>query len=279
MKRAEDKTFKDLMDEIPSTYLTSIKQKKVIIPDNTRNIVESKEQKLLEKEIFPTKSIDETRTRKRIKEIKSNLNQKHFKISNLYDQKYLNMIEDSNKIIKERQDSKKNEFLNDLGKPNTLHNFVNDNKEITIKNYMIQLLKSERKNLDLNEIYINKALRDSVDKLAFDKNIFSKFKDDLKLKHRDLDGEMSRVLKEGMEYYESNKKLSHENKHIMDELHRMIKMIFNLKEYAVFVHRVLDNNFFRPVKLMKKVSESIFDKIPEFNYKDGDLEKVVDKIM
>ncbi len=76
------------------------------------------------------------------------------------------------------------------------------------------------------------------------------------------------------ELADKKKKLNQENKQIMDELDRTVKMILNLKGYAIFVHNVL-----RETKLMKFKSDINildnrgFDTI-EIAHKDRDVEKL-----
>jgi len=96
--------------------------------------------------------------------------------------KYLNknhvdIIKEANQIIKERS---KNSGLTVASKTNSVYDFILQNREICLKNYLIDLLKGERTAIAGKQEKITRALNDSEKKLEQDQNEFRLYMDNEK---------------------------------------------------------------------------------------------------
>ncbi len=274
---SEIKTFKQIVDLIPKTYLTSIKFNNPLETNisSSFKINTDKSQNIFEKEktIHPLHQSSDLKPKKRIKEIKMKLSTKNSNFP-VINQKYRDLVQDSSNLIKEKKSLFRNMSID--GKAYSLSKFMNENKEITIKNYLLELLKTEKNNLILTENKISKALTESDTRLEEDYNNFKKFTEEIKNNHKEMDKNYYELNKEGREYYKQKKKLMQENKQLMDEVDRTVKMIYNLKEYAVFIHHVFGDENFKFTKNSKDNKNYEFE---EFSYKEKDLEKLTENLM
>ncbi len=115
---------------------------------------------------------------------------------------------------------------------------------------MIDLLKSERTQLNDKELSIRKALNENESKFDNDYSKFLKYiEDEKKLKKAFEEVSFKPNIKKIQKYLryvndnknstEKEKYMQLENKNILDEFEKTIKLILNLKNYAFFVHFVL----------------------------------------
>jgi len=274
---SEIKTFKQIVDLIPKTYLTAIKFKNPLEANlsSSLKISTDKSENISEKEkvLNPLYQSCDIKPKKRIKEIKMKLSSKNLNFP-IINSKYRDLVQDSSNLIKEKKSLFRNMSID--GKAYSLSKFMNENKEITIKNYLLEVLKTEKNNLILTENKISKALIESDTRLEEDYNNFKRFTEDIKNKHKEMDNHYYELNKEGREYYKQKKKLMQENKQLMDEVDRTVKMIFNLKEYAIFIHRVLGDENFKFTKNSKDNKNMEFE---EFSFKEKDLDKLTENLM
>ncbi len=92
----------------------------------------------------------------------------------------LDIINEANKIMRERSKH--------VGGANNKHSkasYMRDTKEICLKNYLIDLLKEKRTEINDKEISITKALRESEKKLDKDYKEFATFMEDMKNLHKE----------------------------------------------------------------------------------------------
>ena len=163
-----------------------------------------------------------------------------FRTKELKDVKYLtqgniNSIIETSKIMKEKKQSK----MNQTKKSDKIYNFVTDNREISMKNFLLELLKEERCAINDKELMVNKALKDSENKLEKDFKYFVEFMDKEKKFHKENELRLLHAYDSNRELLTRKKKYTLENKQICDEIDRTIKSIFSLKANAGFVHIVL----------------------------------------
>lgn len=143
---------------------------------------------------------------------------------------------------------------------------INTSKEISLKNYMIDLIKKKRNEINNNELIINNTLKSSSDKLEKDyKNFFISI-DNLKTEKKREEDKLNHIkiiydntLSEYITQLNINKKL---NQHIV----RIIKLICTLKRYGSFLHKVFDLPF-------------IYDDLVELNKRIKNYEEVGEKII
>lgn len=275
---SEIKSFKQIVELIPKTYLTSlpIRQSKinpshsVKLPKKSLLIIEN------ESDLLSRDKEKELKPKKRIKEIKAQVEEEQslFENNNFpkINKNYIDIIQDSSNLIKE----KKYLLSNNQRKKYSLNRFINESKEITIKNFLLELLNNERNNLVHTEDKISKALIESDLKLCEDNNNFETFTEDLKNRHKEMDKNYYDLSKDGREYYKKKKKLMQENKLLMDDVDRTLKMIFNLKEYGVFINRVFEDE---NSKFKKNSNSSKNLEYDGFSIKEKDLEKLTEQLM
>ena len=101
-----------------------------------------------------------------------------FRTKELKDIKYLtqgniNSIIETSKIMKEKNNNK----MNETKKSDKIFSFITDNREISMKNFLLELLKEERCAINEKELMVNKALKDSENKMERDYKYFIEFID------------------------------------------------------------------------------------------------------
>ena len=149
-------------------------------------------------------------------------------------------INEANKIMRERM---KNKGSTINSKSKFKSEVLMDNKEISLKNYLIGLLKEKRTDINEKERNIEKALKQSENQLDRDTKEFIDFveatkkrlklEDDEYVKYRNLH-EQSETL---------YRKESSEYKKLLEELERTVKSINVLRGYGSFVYKVLGTEF------------------------------------
>jgi hypothetical protein len=180
---------------------------------------------------------------------------------------------ESTNIIKDRK-LKTNQHI--AQKDKTLLTFINDNKEISLKNFILNLLDNERTSINNNELLVAQALKASKQKLDKDKKVFDDFVD----KDKEMKREKAKILEEKEEKNKNlavmKKKLMQEHKQIMDEIDRTVKIIINYKGNASFVHNVLEDYS------VKFKLENLFDTKNDFieiNSKEKDIIKLYETLL
>ena len=274
----EIKSFKQILELIPKTYLTSLPNKYSHINPSHSLKLPNKSIKIIEKEcgLHLKNKEKELKPKKRIKEIKAQIEEEPslFENNNFpkINRNYMDIIQDSSNLIKE----KKSLYFSNERKKYSLNRFINESKEITIKNFLLELLNNERNNLVHTGDKISRALTESDLKLCEDYNNFEKFTEDIKNRHKEMDKNYYDLSKDGREYYKKKKKLMQENKLLMDDVDRTLKMIFNLKEYSVFINRVFEDE---NLKFNKNSYNSKNLEYDGFSIKEKDLEKLTEQLM
>lgn len=111
-----------------------------------------------------------------------------------------------------------------------------------MKNFLLDLLKGERKLIFDKEELVSKALKESENKLMRDAKEFKTFTDKEKLVHKDNESVLNEKILENKKLADKKKKLSQKKKELEDDLDRTVKMILNLKKNASFVYNVMGGN-------------------------------------
>ncbi len=303
----EETTFQEIVDKIKSNNITGIKSKRrtddQLFAQSEISEINHKLEKAKMREIkFWLKSSQtprEMNIRKKILEIKKNIQEKASGNSSLanipnmneftkltsegsltigkhFNNRHLEMISDSARILKEK--SLQNNRIVIPGKMDSLHNFMIDNREISLKNYIIDLLKTEAKKIETREEEVSKALKDSNVKLDLDYKRFDEFTDAERGKQRKLEKIFAESMKENRDLADKEKKLKQENKQILDELERTVKAIKTYRSDAVFVHSVLKD----PNKTKFSIDQSFTSKKTldyEGNFKDADYPKMAEDLI
>jgi len=182
--------------------------------------------------------------RKKIQELKKTCRETSgFNITMIKDLKFLNKanvqsIYDTSKIIHE----KNNQKLNQPPKQDSIFSFVTHNREISMKNFLLGLLKDERQMINTKEQLVAKAIKDSEVRLDKDVKNFVEFIEHEKRIQKQNEIVLIKAFDANRELATRKKKSNLENKQICDEIDRTIKGIMSLKSYAGFVHIVLGGN-------------------------------------
>lgn len=245
----EGKTFKEIYDSVP------IPQRYAEIKNIKTNDIEFAERELLnikKKEkrkeqgrvkIWEQPLKDETEKdiniRNKIFELKKKCQENHgFSQVDLHGQKFLTKLDlasllDSKRILADRTKQKNN------NKVESIFNFVTDNREISMKNFLLDLLKDERSLINSKEGLVSKTLKDSEVKLEKDYKNFVDFVEEEKRNQKLNEQKLIEYFNHNRELATIKKKLIQENKTVVDDLDRTVKSINNLKSNAAFVHLVL----------------------------------------
>ena len=149
-------------------------------------------------------------------------------------------INEANKIMRERMKNKgstinsKSKFKNQV---------LMDNKEISLKNYLIGLLKEKRTDINEKERNIEKALKQSENQLDRDTKEFIDFVEATKRRLKLEDDEYVKYRNLHEQAENLYRKESSEFKKLLEELERTVKSINVLRGYGIFVYKVLGSEF------------------------------------
>lgn len=252
----ESQTFQNLADTLPKSVILEINksQKTDDIEFAERELFNIKKREKRKEEnrvkIWQQSSNPEAEKdiniRNKITELKKKCRENHgFSDVDLRSQKFLTKIDvssimDSRKIISDTNKPTNNKGKNKI---DSIFNFVEDNREISMKNFLLDLLKDERSSINSKEFTVTKALKDSEVRMDKDYKNFIDFVEEEKKTHKLNEQKIIENYNNNRELGIAKKKLNQENKTIVDDLDRTVKAINNLKSNAAFVHLVLGGIF------------------------------------
>ena len=159
------------------------------------------------------------------------------KFHNRSPQSYIN---EANKILRDRIKNKGSPIYS---KSKVKHVVINETKEIGLKNYLINLLREKRTNINNKEVTISKALKVSENQFDNDYKNFVDFIEDLKKKQKKEEDELQSIKLINENNEKLYKKELKKNKKLTESLERTVKSILLLKNYGSFVHKVLGMKF------------------------------------
>ena len=149
-------------------------------------------------------------------------------------------INEANKIMRERM---KNKGSTINSKAKFKNEVLMDNKEISLKNYLIGLLKEKRTDINEKERNIEKALKQSEIQLDRDTKEFIDFVEATKRRLKLEDDEYVKYRNLHEQTENLYRKESTEFKKLLEELERTVKSINVLRGYGSFVYKVLGYEF------------------------------------
>ena len=149
-------------------------------------------------------------------------------------------INEANKIMRERMKNK-GSTINSKSKFKSV--VLMDSKEISLKNYLIGLLKDKRTDINEKERNIEKALKESENQLDRDCKEFIDFVEDTKRKLKLEDDEFIRYRNLHEKTENLYRKECSEYKKLSEDLERTVKLICLLRSYGIFVYKVLGQKF------------------------------------
>ena len=124
--------------------------------------------------------------------------------------------------------------------------FAKQNRDICLKNNLINLIKDEMNKLKIKEQDISKALEEANIKFNKDKELFEKFVIDNNEKIKNDELVVEEVVKNNIKLVEEIHKLNREIRSKQDEIERNIRDIILYYSYAEFIHRIIGNG--KPLK-------------------------------
>ena len=148
---------------------------------------------------------------------------------------------------------------------NSKKEVLNAIKEISLKNYHIDLLKKKRIDIDAKENFINQSLLNSSHKLEKDYENFLNIVDNLKTEQKKDEEKLGKInhiydttLKELNKEFNINKKL---NNHIV----KLIKLISKYKKFGSFLYKIFGMTYpyeeIAELDNRLKISEDIREKV------------------
>lgn len=180
----------------------------------------------------------EINVHKKIVEIKKNIrdNQNNNLILNSIDKNFfstscITLIQSSNSIVKEKLKNDKSNILN----KDSVSKFILDNKEIYIKNNIIKLMNSEIVSLKSKESKVSTVLRDAEVKLDSHLQDFNRFIELEREQLRNNEKRLSEVINENKKLLDHKRLLVQNNRQVLEDIDRIIKLSINLMSYASFV--------------------------------------------
>ena len=173
-------------------------------------------------------------------------------------------IFEANKIIKTRRENKNTDLLGLKNK--TKDSIISDTKEICLNNFVIDAIKTNINNMSLKEKDHKQSLICSEKEFETDYKTFLNFLEKRKNKLR-LENDTLLKCKEIHEeakerYYKELAKY----KKLNEELEKKIKIISMLKNYGIFVYKLLGMNFW-------------MEGIPDIDQKNKNYEEISDLIL
>ena len=184
---------------------------------------------LINKEINVRKKIIELK-----KNIKDNPNQ-YFSINSLdlkhFSGSCLNLMYQSGNIVKDKMTKEKNDFFN----KDSVSKFISDNKEIYIKNNIIRLMNNEIQALTDKKNKVETVLRDAENKLDFHYQDFNKFIEQEKENSKENEKKLNDLILKNKKQNEKKRALVQNNRQIIDDIDRHIKLLINVMGYCAFV--------------------------------------------
>ena len=173
-----------------------------------------------------------------------------------------NIINLANDILKQRNTQKI--FMHSLLR-NSRKNVIKTIKEISLKNYHIDLIKKKIIDINNNENLINQSLNISSNKLAED---FKNFLNNVNMHKTEQKKENEKFWKIGYAYDIKLKELNEEseiNKKLNIHIIQIIKQISNCKKYSTFLYKIFGLQYpyenIEELDNKLKINEDIREKI------------------
>lgn len=147
-----------------------------------------------------------------------------------------------------------------------LYSFATQNRDICLKNILIDLLKSERNTIAIKENEVSSALESANKTFNKDVKDFYAFTDHQKVAFHNIDLKLAEKIRINKGLMEEKRTSKIEYKSIQEEIEKTIRGIIQNKQYADFVHRVLGGS-----KEILNVDISHIDLMK----KDKDIDKII----
>jgi len=153
----------------------------------------------------------------------------------------INFLKEADFIVKDR--IKNHDLMLKESKKSIKNNVLKISRDISLKNYIIKLLIEKRSEIYDKENNMNNELNDFNNQLKADNKMFNEFIDKTLLKQKEEEN-LFKILKAEREKKEKilNER-RFEIKRIENNLEKQLKLLYNSKKYAIFVHDVFEIPF------------------------------------
>lgn len=184
-------------------------------------------------------------------------------VSSRSKQHQLRIMEEADDLIRNRYENKNIMIGN--SKKYLRHPAIKLKKDISLKNYIINLLKKKRTEINDKERMMNNALIEFTNQFNNDYKTFMEYADDVKKKQKLLDDLISKLKHERQEKEEMLNAKMLEYKRLEDYNEKILKLIYSSNKYAIFFHKVFEIPF-------------NYNNLPELN-RNFNPEEIVDFII
>ena len=127
-----------------------------------------------------------------------------------------------------------------------IQTFAKQNRDICLKNNLINIIKSESNKLKIKEQIVSKALERANENFNKDKKLFENFVVENKEKMKRDELLVEEVVRFNKKLVEEIHKLNSEIRSKKDEIERIIRNIILYYSYGQFIHRIIGNG--KPLK-------------------------------
>ena len=156
-----------------------------------------------------------------------------------YDESHLKEIFEPNKLINNYYTHVQTTLNQD---DNNLLSFVNKNKQISVNNVLINLLKDEKSKISKNQCIREQKIMNNSKTLENNENEFNEYKHVQKIASRKIENLLTAIHGKGRRLLEEERNAKAELKVAEDERVKILELIDELRIIAKFVHKVLGDN-------------------------------------
>ena len=175
----------------------------------------------------------------------------------------LKIMDEADDILKSRL-KKQDINFGDIKKYSKFPN-LKIKKDISLKNYIINLLQEKRTEINEKERMMNNALKEFSNQFNIDYKTFMEYVDDVKKKQKILDDLINNLKIERKNKEKLLNEAMFEYKRLEDYAEKMLKLIYTSNIYASFFHKVFNIPY-------------SYNNLPELNRKYN-FEKIIDIII
>ena len=191
----------------------------------------------------------------------------------------IEILDKADTIIKERFKFK--DFGYEINKKFGKKVAIKEKKDISLKNYIINLLKKKRTEINENQRIMSDALKDFSNQFNVDYKKFNEYVEELIKKQRQMDDIVNKLKTEREKTEKILKEYMFEYKKLEDNIERKLKLIYITNKYAIFFNEVFNLPYnFKNLPLLnrnynfEKVADIII-KIYETKDKEVPLPKIL----
>ena len=151
-----------------------------------------------------------------------------------------------------------------------MHTFTYQNREIFLKNILLNLLNSEREKINGKEEAVSTALKSAYKEFEKDKEMFQDYTILKQKQFKELELKLGEAIHTNKLLLERTKLLNQEYRSTHDEIDKTLRDIVKFKSYADFIHYAIHPN--------EKITNISLDWM-NLKKKDKDIEMIVSKLI